>query len=138
MEFLTALDSFHKSNPDRLGPASAQLRRSLGRYVPEALFDRLVAALIADGTINSDGMLLHRPEHPEQFLQEVLARQAQQQIDEAAGSAAQASSAQPRAPAAPARTVSSCVGPSRHDRAIQASCYADPAWHVAHAGSPLP
>ena len=57
MEFLTALDSFHKSNPDRLGPASAQLRRSLGRYVPEALFDRLVAALIADGTINSDGML---------------------------------------------------------------------------------
>lgn len=63
VEFLTALDSFHKSNPDRLGPASAQLRRSLGRYVPEALFDRLVAALIADGTINSDGMLLHRPEH---------------------------------------------------------------------------
>ena len=63
VEFLTALDSFHKSNPDRLGPALAQLRRSLGRYVPEALFDGLVAALIADGTINSDGMLLHRPEH---------------------------------------------------------------------------
>lgn len=62
-EFLAALDGFHSANPDRLGPASAQLRRSLGRYVPEALFDGLVTALIADATINSDGMLLHRPEH---------------------------------------------------------------------------
>ena len=62
-EFLTALDSFHRTNSDRLGPASAQLRHGLGRYIPEALFDALVSALVADGTIASDGMLLHRPEH---------------------------------------------------------------------------
>ncbi len=58
-----ALDAFHEKNPDRLGPASAQLRRSLGRFVPEPLFDALVTALIADGTLASDGMLLHRPDH---------------------------------------------------------------------------
>ena len=38
----------------------------------------------------TESVMLHRPEHPEQFLQEVLARQAQQQLDEAAGAAAQA------------------------------------------------
>jgi selenocysteine-specific elongation factor len=62
-EFLAALDAFHTANPDRLGPASTQLRRSLGSYVPESLFDGMVTSLIADATINSDGMLLHRPAH---------------------------------------------------------------------------
>jgi selenocysteine-specific elongation factor len=62
-EFLTALDAFHIANPDRLGPASIQLRRSLGRYMPKPLFGGMVASLIADTTINSDGMLLHRPAH---------------------------------------------------------------------------
>lgn len=62
-EFLSALDKFHETNPDRLGPAASQLRRSLGRYIPEPLFDALVAALVADDTIASDGMLLHRPAH---------------------------------------------------------------------------
>lgn len=62
-EFLAALDGFHKTNPDRLGPAAAQLRRSMGRFVPETLFDALVSATVADGTVASDGMLLHRPDH---------------------------------------------------------------------------
>jgi selenocysteine-specific elongation factor len=62
-EFLGALDSFHSANPDRLGPATAQLRRSVGRFVPETLLNALVSATVADGTIASDGMLLHRPDH---------------------------------------------------------------------------
>jgi selenocysteine-specific elongation factor len=62
-EFLAALDAFHKANPDRLGPAAAQLRRSMGRFVPETLFDALVSATVADGSVASDGMLLHRPDH---------------------------------------------------------------------------
>jgi selenocysteine-specific elongation factor len=62
-EFLGALDSFHSANPDRLGPATAQLRRSVGRFMPETLLNALVSATVADGTIASDGMLLHRPDH---------------------------------------------------------------------------
>ena len=62
-EVLIALDSFHKSNPNQLGPASAQLRGSLGRFMPETLFSGLVAALITDGMIKSNGMLLYRLEH---------------------------------------------------------------------------
>lgn len=62
-EFLAGLDAFHKANPDRLGPAAAQLRRSMGRFVPETLFDALVSATVADGSVASDGMLLHRPDH---------------------------------------------------------------------------
>jgi selenocysteine-specific elongation factor len=62
-EFLGALDSFHSANPDRLGPATAQLRRSVGRFVPETLLNAMVSATVADGTIASDGMLLHRPDH---------------------------------------------------------------------------
>ncbi|MBO6783385.1 MAG: selenocysteine-specific translation elongation factor [Alphaproteobacteria bacterium] len=58
-----ALDAFHGKNPARLGPAAGQLRRGLGRYVPEPLFDALVTELVADGTVASDGMLLHRPDH---------------------------------------------------------------------------
>ena len=55
-----------------------------------------ISALMRELT---ESVILHRPEHPEQFLQEVLARQAQQQRDEAAGAAAQAGPAQPRPPA---------------------------------------
>lgn len=62
-EFLKALDAFHTNNPDRLGPAASQLRRSLGRFVPEPLFDALVTASVSDCTVASDGMLLHRPNH---------------------------------------------------------------------------
>ncbi len=62
-DLLQALDQFHQRYPDRLGPASAQLRKSLGRYIPEPLFDALAAALIADGTLATDGMLLHLPGH---------------------------------------------------------------------------
>jgi selenocysteine-specific elongation factor len=62
-DFLTALDAFHAANPARLGPAAAQLRRTHKRFVPEPLFNALVAALVSDGTIASDGMLLHRPDH---------------------------------------------------------------------------
>lgn len=62
-DLLQALDQFHQRYPDRLGPASAQLRKSLGRYIPETLFDALAAALIDDDTLATDGMLLHRPDH---------------------------------------------------------------------------
>lgn len=62
-EFLSALNAFHKTNPDRLGPAAVQLRRSMDRFVPETLFDALVSATVADGSVASDGMLLHRPDH---------------------------------------------------------------------------
>ncbi|MBT5945977.1 MAG: selenocysteine-specific translation elongation factor [Rhodospirillaceae bacterium] len=62
-ELLTALDQFHTRYPDRLGPAAAQLRKSLGRYIPEPLFDAITARLVADKTLSSDGMLLHRPDH---------------------------------------------------------------------------
>ncbi|MCZ6846505.1 MAG: selenocysteine-specific translation elongation factor [Alphaproteobacteria bacterium] len=58
---LAALDRFHDQHTDRLGPSVAQLRRSLGRHVAEEAFAGLVDALTADGTIASDGMLLHRP-----------------------------------------------------------------------------
>ena len=58
---LSALDRFHAQHTDRLGPSVAQLRRSLGRHVAEEAFAGLVDALTADGTIASDGMLLHRP-----------------------------------------------------------------------------
>ncbi|MCZ6592726.1 MAG: selenocysteine-specific translation elongation factor [Alphaproteobacteria bacterium] len=58
---LAALDRFHAQHTDRLGPSVAQLRRSLGRHVAEEAFAGLVDALTADGTIASDGMLLHRP-----------------------------------------------------------------------------
>ncbi len=60
-ETLAALDAFHAKHTDRLGPSVAQLRRSLGRHVLEEAFTGLVEALTADGTIASDGMLLHRP-----------------------------------------------------------------------------
>tara|TARA_R110002110_G_scaffold415612_2_gene651613 strand:+ start:78798 stop:80708 length:1911 start_codon:yes stop_codon:yes gene_type:complete len=62
-ELLAALDQFHTRYPDRLGPAAAQLRKSLGRYIPEPLFDAITARLVADKTLSSDGMLLHRPDH---------------------------------------------------------------------------
>lgn len=62
-DLLQALDQYHQRFPDRLGPASAQLRKSLGRYIPETLFDALATALVADGTLATDGMLLHRPGH---------------------------------------------------------------------------
>lgn len=62
-EALAALDAFHKANPDRLGPAPAQLRRALPRHVPDALFAALVDHLVAQGHVASDGMLLHRPGH---------------------------------------------------------------------------
>ncbi|MGB0572874.1 MAG: selenocysteine-specific translation elongation factor [Alphaproteobacteria bacterium] len=62
-ELLTALDQFHTRYPDRLGPAAAQLRKSLGRYIPEPLFDAISAGLVADKTLSSNGMLLHRPDH---------------------------------------------------------------------------
>lgn len=62
-ELLAALDQFQTRYPDRLGPAAAQLRKSLGRYIPEPLFDAITARLVADGTLSSDGMLLHRPDH---------------------------------------------------------------------------
>ena len=62
-ELLAALDQFHTRYPDRLGPAAAQLRKSLGRYIPEPLFDAIAAKLVADKTLSSDGMLLHRPDH---------------------------------------------------------------------------
>lgn len=58
---LAALDRFHEQHADRLGPSVAQLRRSLGRHVGEEAFVGLVEALTADGTVASDGMLLHRP-----------------------------------------------------------------------------
>ena len=58
---LAALDRYHAQHSDRLGPSVAQLRRSLGRHVFEDAFTGLVDALTADGTIASDGMLLHRP-----------------------------------------------------------------------------
>jgi selenocysteine-specific elongation factor len=59
---LAALDRYHAQYTDRLGPSVAQLRRSLGRHVLEDAFTGLIDALTADGTIASDGMLLHRPE----------------------------------------------------------------------------
>lgn len=62
-DLLTALDAFHTRYPDRLGPAAAQLRKSLGRYISEPLFDAICARLVADKTLSSDGMLLHRPGH---------------------------------------------------------------------------
>ena len=62
-ELLAALDQFHTRYPDRLGPAAAQLRKSVGRFIPETLFDAVSANLVADGTLSSDGMLLHRPDH---------------------------------------------------------------------------
>ncbi len=62
-ELLAALDQFHTRYPDRLGPAAAQLRKSVGRFIPETLFDAISAQLVADGTLSSDGMLLHRPDH---------------------------------------------------------------------------
>ena len=62
-ELLAALDAFHQRYPDRLGPAAAQLRKSLGRFIPEPLFDAITARLVADRTLSSDGMLLHRPDH---------------------------------------------------------------------------
>ena len=62
-ELLTALDQFHTRYPDRLGPAAAQLRKSVGRFMPETLFDAITTKLIADKTLSSDGMLLHRPDH---------------------------------------------------------------------------
>ncbi len=58
---LAALDRFHAQHSDRLGPSVAQLRRSLGRHVAEESFAGMVDALTADGTVASDGMLLHRP-----------------------------------------------------------------------------
>jgi selenocysteine-specific elongation factor len=62
-EVLAALDAFHARHPDRMGPASAQLRASVGRYLPDALFEAIVAALVGDATLASDGMLYHRPGH---------------------------------------------------------------------------
>ncbi len=62
-EVMKALDDFHAANPDRLGPASAQLRRTVGRFMPEPLFDAVVTSQISTGCIASDGMLLHRPDH---------------------------------------------------------------------------
>jgi selenocysteine-specific elongation factor len=59
---LAALDRYHAQYTDRLGPSVAQLRRSLGRHVLEDAFTGLIDALTADGTIASDGMLLHRPD----------------------------------------------------------------------------
>ena len=58
---LAALDRYHAQHTDRLGPSVAQLRRGLGRHVAEEAFGGLVDALTADGTVASDGMLLHRP-----------------------------------------------------------------------------
>ena len=58
---LAALDRYHEQHTDRLGPSVAQLRRSLGRHIAEEAFTGLVDALTADGTVASDGMLLHRP-----------------------------------------------------------------------------
>ncbi len=62
-EVMKALDDFHAANPNRLGPASAQLRRTVRRFMPEPLFDGVVTSQIAKGCIASDGMLLHRPDH---------------------------------------------------------------------------
>lgn len=62
-ELLTALDLFHTRYRDRLGPAATQLRKSLGRYIPEPLFDAITARLVANKTLSSDGMLLRRPDH---------------------------------------------------------------------------
>jgi selenocysteine-specific elongation factor len=59
---LAALDRYHAQYTDRLGPSVAQLRRSLGRHVLEDAFTGLIDALTADGTVASDGMLLHRPD----------------------------------------------------------------------------
>ncbi|NKB47908.1 MAG: selenocysteine-specific translation elongation factor [Alphaproteobacteria bacterium] len=58
---LAALDKFHTQHTDRLGPSVAQLRRGLGRHVAEDAFAGLIDAMTGDGTIASDGMLLHRP-----------------------------------------------------------------------------
>jgi selenocysteine-specific elongation factor len=58
---LAALDKFHAQHADRLGPSVAQLRRGLGRHVAEDAFTGLIDAMTGDGTIASDGMLLHRP-----------------------------------------------------------------------------
>ena len=62
-EFLDALDRFHSHFPERLGPAANQLRKSLGRFIPETLFEALAATLISGRDLSSDGMLLHRPGH---------------------------------------------------------------------------
>ncbi len=62
-DVLAALDGYHTRYPDRLGPAAAQLRNSVGRYMPEPLFDAIAGALVGDGTLASDGMLYHRPGH---------------------------------------------------------------------------
>jgi selenocysteine-specific elongation factor len=58
---LAALDRYHVQHTDRLGPSVAQLRRGLGRHIAEQAFTGLVDALTADGTVASNGMLLHRP-----------------------------------------------------------------------------
>ncbi|MBO23071.1 MAG: selenocysteine-specific translation elongation factor [Rhodospirillaceae bacterium] len=62
-ELLETLDNFHTRYPDRLGPAATQLRKSMGSFIPETLFDAIAAQLVADSTLFSDGMLLYRPNH---------------------------------------------------------------------------
>ena len=54
----------------------ATARQRLEAYVKKHSISALMREL-------TESVILHRPEHPEQFLQEVLARQAQQQRDEA-------------------------------------------------------
>ena len=58
-----ALDRFHATQPDELGPDAARLRRLAAPRLPDDLWHAVLAAALAEGQIVRRGVWLHRPAH---------------------------------------------------------------------------
>jgi selenocysteine-specific elongation factor len=57
------LAGFHRGHPDELGPDRARFRRIAFPRLDVALYDALIADLIASGKVRRGGPWLHLPEH---------------------------------------------------------------------------
>ncbi|MDG2313574.1 MAG: selenocysteine-specific translation elongation factor [Alphaproteobacteria bacterium] len=61
IDTLAALDLYHNKHTDILGPGISQLRKTLINNIPESIFHGLINVLLTDGSVNSEGTLLHLP-----------------------------------------------------------------------------
>ena len=62
-EALSALATWHEKNPDRFGPAENALRLSFDKPPRSALFDELIADLVASGDLVSANRQVRLPDH---------------------------------------------------------------------------
>lgn len=60
---LAALQSFHDSQPDELGPDRNRLRRLVAPRLPTALWNALLQQMLAQDTLCQHGAIVHLPSH---------------------------------------------------------------------------